>query len=229
MTSSAWGFEWGEAFWGSGTEWPGEPEVVEPGERDHTQTARDRLWKQLEGLPNWTAIMEVMGELLQEVESVLAQVSAGRHIMDAEGVQLDEIGAMIGLSRGAFADDDLYRLAIIVDARTQISSTTAPEILEVARRIAPDGALVRLQQLFPSSWHLTITDLSEVVFAALLVIMADLPSAGKNGLLVTYDSDNVAGWASTTPGAGPPLGAWGSTTGPTDSLAVWSNGALLGG
>lgn len=228
MTSSAWGFEWGEALWGSGTPWNNDQEPVPPGELDHVQTATERLWKQLEGLPNFTAIMEVMGELLQEAEGVLAQVAAGRSVGTAVGLQLDEIGALIGLQRGAFTDDDLYRLAIIVDARTQISGTTAPEILEVARRIAPDGALVRLRQLFPSHWRLTITDLSEVVFAALLVIMADLPSAGKNGLLVTYDSDLVGGWDSTTGGTTPPLGSWGSTTGPTDAISLWSNGAPFG-
>ena len=228
MTSSAWGFAWGSAPWGSGTAWPSGDEVIDVGERDHVATALDRLWKQLEGLPNWTLVMELLGEMLQEIEGVLLQVARTRYIADAIGVQLDAIGEMIGLRRGAFTDDDLYRLAIIVDARTQISSTTAPEILEVARRIAPEGATVRLLQLFPSSWRLTITDLSEAVFAALLVIMADLPSAGKSALLETYTTGMAAGWDSTTGGTTPPLGSWGSTTGPTDAIAIWSNAAPLG-
>lgn len=229
MTSSAWGFEWGEALWGSGASWPSEPEAVEAGERDYVQTALDRLWKQLEGLPNWTAIMEVMGELLQECESVLAQVAAGRSVGSAVGVQLDEVGALIGLSRGAFTEDDLYRLAIIVDARTTISSTTAPEILEVANRIAPEGAIVRLRQLFPSSWRLTITDLTATLYQALLVIMADLPGAGKAGLLETYDSAAVGGFASAhgaTTGAGAPSSVHGATT-PT-VLAFTSHAQPLG-
>lgn len=232
MTSSAWGFSWGSALWGSGTEWSGatgDLEVLPAGELDHVQTALDRLWKQFEGLPNWIAIMEVFGQLVQEVEGVLAQVSSGRFVRNAQGVQLDEIAAMVGTARGAFTDDELFRLAVIVDARTLISSTTAPEILELARAIGPNAETVRLWQLFPSSLRLTISDLTPAVFVALLTIFADLPGAGKNMLLETYDSAMVGGWDSTTGGTTPPLGAWASTTGPTASIAPWSNAAALQG
>lgn len=69
------------------------------------------ILKQFKGQPNITAKMAAYGVQFQEIEDMFIDLYVLRRLDDAEGVQLDKLGNMVKLKRGA-KNDDNYRAAI---------------------------------------------------------------------------------------------------------------------
>jgi hypothetical protein len=204
---------------------------IRPGELDATVTALRRIFYQFQGTPEWTRLLTVIGELGQTMERGLGSINEARYVSTAEGDVLDEVGALVGRSRDGLSDD-LYRLAIVAEAASTISSGTLPEILEVSRALIGDAARVR--ELWPATIGISAPDIPDDVFLILLVIMADMPAAGVAALLSTWDTDLTGGWGSITDPSGTEVlnpGTWSSTTGvDADSgRALWSTGQPIGG
>lgn len=206
-TCGEWGDEWGEFEWGAAKSWGarenGDPAdttslllPIEPGCLDAMQTAADRIWKQYEGRETWADIMEIVGEPFAELDVVLGRVDVERYRSTAVGVQLDEIGAVVNRPRGGLLDDELYRLAILVDTASLYASGTIPEILELAHALVGDGHVITLDELFPANFRLRITDLETPIFLLLADILSDVPAAGVGSLLSTFAEATVGGWGS---------------------------------
>jgi len=204
---------------------------IRPGELDCTETARRRIWKQFEDAASWQRLMvEIVGPTYDELELAIGSVDLGRYLSTAEGLVLEEIGALVGRPRGALVDDDLYRLAIRADAATLFSSGTIPEVVEIASSLL--GPLTEVRQYFPATVVIGAPDTPTAVFQVLLEILEDdLLVVGVAGFLETWDGDpdeGVGGWGSTTDPGDTEItaaGAWSTTTG-TDAdagLALWSD------
>lgn len=212
MTCSAWGFLWG-APWGAAVGW-GEKSSIEPdatilpipaGCLDADKTARTRVWKQYtnaDAATTWgDGIAALLGEAFAELESAASLVAYEHYVATARGVQLEEIGAVVGRSRGPLTVDDDYRLAIIVDAATTYASATAPEIIALATRLAAGLSVsgdVEFLPFYPAAYRIRIPDMSADLFALIQDIMADTPPAGVAAALSTYDTEDNGGWGSTT-------------------------------
>lgn len=230
--TAIWGFEWGD-FWGDATPWntrdeDGAQVVIEPGDLDTITTAQNRIWREFLQTDSWPRLFSVLGVVFGELELVMSEAHLQRYVGTAEGANLDAIGALVDLPRGGTTDDEDYRLAIIAEATSLVVSGTLPEILDLAIRLAPDGADVRIRDTPPAAFRVTIPDLTGPRFELVRRIMADVPPAGVGAQLVTYRSDLTAGWGSSYGPAG--TGSWSSSYGTDadDALSVWSHGGEIG-
>jgi hypothetical protein len=228
-----WGFEWGD-FWGSATPWgtlddDGAPLPIEPGDLDTVTTAQNRLFRQFMLGDNWQRLFSVIGVVFGEVELVSAEAHLERYVGTASGANLDRIGELVNLQRGGTTDDDDYRLAIIAEATSLVVSGTPEEIIDLAVRLAPEGADVRFYEAPPAFFYIVIPDLTGPRFDLIRTIMADVPPAGVGARLVTYDSDLTTGWASSY-GSDGGTAAWASSYGADadDALAPWSHSGEIG-
>lgn len=231
--SSAWSFQWGEP-WGSGTKWnqhegprPGEGDLVPipPGDLDAVTTAEERIWKQFEGTATWAAMCGVLGLAHGDVEHVMAQLEPMRYVGTATGVWLDRVGELVNLPRAGWTDDDDYRLAIIAEALSEITTGAPDEIIDLALRLAPDPEVVRYYEGV-ASFVLVISDLTGARFDLIRAVMRDMPPAGVGAWLDTYETDTTAG-----PGWDPqpsPVGAPGWDPQPSGILADHGWGAVIG-
>ena len=211
---------------------PGAPFVpIPPGTLDCLTTAIERLYKQFEAKPNWSALVQVFGESFCDVERQASQINVFRYVLTAEGVQLDEIGYLVQRPRNGLTDDD-YRLAIIAEAASLVTSSTVPEILSIVDVLVggDPGVLVDFQPKYPAAWILCVVPITPVFFDLLVDILSDVPAAGVAALLCTWDPDNYGGWDTTTGADASPLGSWSSTTGTDadDVPPLWSHIAAIG-
>lgn len=199
--TAIWGFEWGD-FWGDATPWgtvddDGMPVQIEPGDLDTITTAQDRLWRQFMLTDSWRRLYSVIGVLFGEVELVCAEAHLERYVGTARGANLDRIGELVALPRAGTTDDDDYRLAIIAEATSLVVSGTIPEIYDLAIRLAPEGADVRVYDAPPAFFYVVIPDLTGPRFELIRTIMADVPPAGVGARLVSYPDELTAEWASS--------------------------------
>ena len=205
--------------------------AIGPGELDAETTARRRRWYQLSNAPGWDTLLTLIGQGMAHLEAAIGSVDQGRWLVNAEGVVLDEIGALVNRPRQGLSDA-LYRLAIRSEAASLLSSGTIPEIVELTRTLLGDE--VRVRELWPATVVIAAPDAPTDVFLVLLDVLADVLAAGVGALLSTWDSAATGGWGSTTdPGETEVTdpGTWSATTG-TDAdagLALWSTGQPIGG
>jgi hypothetical protein len=231
--TAIWGFEWGD-FWGDATPWgtvddDGAPVPIEPGDLDTITTAQDRLWRQFMLTDSWQRLYSVIGILFGEVELVCSEAHLERYVGTARGVNLDAIGAIVNLPRAGTTDDDDYRLAIIAEATSLVVSGTIPEITDLAIRLAPEGADVRVVDAPPAYFFVVIADLDGPRFELVRTIMADVPPAGVGASLVSYVSSLTGGWGSSYGDDGGSA-AWASSYGSDadDSLSPWAHSGEIG-
>ncbi len=227
--TSLWGTEWSEP-WGVGTPWAtrddaGELVAIDPGDLDTIDTARARVWDQFKRTTLWVRLHEVIGAVFGDVEIVAGQVDRERYVGTAIGAALDEIGALVNLPRAGTTSDDDYRLAIRAECATLLSNGTGPEVLEVARTLAPTGATVRVVEAFPAAFYVVISGLDQPRFDLIRSIMADMPSAGIGRLLLTWPAGGAGGpgWSGSDLTGEPMLGSWGwGDNAEIDLPALWA-------
>lgn len=210
---SGWGAGFGSGYGGESLV-PFVPDVdgvlpeIPPGLLDTVDTATALLWKQFEGQPNWLDLLTVIGDAFEDVNAQQYDIHNYRYLTTAFGVALEEVGALVGLSRGSLSDDGQYQKAIRVEAATLFASGTRPEILELARALFPTVPPIRLIDFYPGSWDLRIRNLSQSDLDLLQVIFEDVPCSGVRGFVATWVDGNAGGWdwdGLTDPGA---LGYW---------------------
>lgn len=197
---------------------------IRPGELDAATTAIRRLWYQLQNGIEWPRLMTFIGEQWAEQERALGSVDQARYLSTAEGVVLDEIGALVNRARAGLSDD-LYRLAIRAEAGSIFASGTIPEIVELTRSLLGDD--LRVREHFPGLVVVSAPDVAVDVFLVLLQVLADVPAAGVAGILETWDSSATGVLESTTGGTSGTSGAYSSTTGYEAPVGFYSTGQVM--
>lgn len=233
---STWGSTWGFT-WGATTEWntradPRDPASALlrtlPGDLDTIQTAIARLRRQFSSTVSWPALATILGKAFADFERAHRLAEPQRYVGAATGVWLAEIGALVGLSREGWTDDDDYRLAIVAEALSRITSGSIDEIVDVALRLTPDGATLFYSEQYPAAFDLAIADLPPGRFALILSVLSDMPPAGVGAFLTTWPTALVAGWAfdDLDPEV---FGSWDYLVpGDADALSLWSYSASIG-
>lgn len=222
---------WGDLYWGDSTSWPNETEdgeqlPIDIGDLHTIETTLQRIYKQWEGRHTWADLGEIFGRIFHEVETITGRIDRERYVGDAIGVQLDMLGEMVGRPRGSLVDDDLYRLAIVVDASTLFAKGTRRDVRRIAKRLLGSSALYR--DVFPAKFRLLATDIDPEIYELLLDIMQDVPPAGVGAILEARSSTENGGWGSIY---GPTVnpGHFGSIYGPTTNpRSLWSTARELG-
>lgn len=100
----------------------------------HTQDALDRLLSSLKGRPVLSGIISALGNEAQSFENAAFPIAAGRMLVDgnAVGAQLDGIGALVGLPRGAVPDSE-YRLLLLATIAANNSKADRETLLRIAQ------------------------------------------------------------------------------------------------
>jgi len=80
---------------------------------DHVTRGLSRLPEQFKDSENFKHLLQIFLEEIQEIEDTLEDIKFQRNIDNAEGVQLDGIGDILGKLREGLSDTD-YRLALKV-------------------------------------------------------------------------------------------------------------------
>ena len=112
---------------------------------DYAEALKRELVEQFKGKPRIEALMEVLGEELQQVYDFFEQLRTQRTVYEAEGRQLDGVGDIVVMTRkeaGQLAgnpipfdviDDDTYRQYLIYKILKNTCNCTYPDIIKAFR------------------------------------------------------------------------------------------------
>jgi hypothetical protein len=163
--------------------------VAEP--MAHEDLALDRLAEFLRGKENVASTLQALTESAQELETALRELSYYRRIDNAFGQLLDDIGATVGQPRGPLGDE-AYRMYLRARIKTNASSGTVSELLEIFALILGPNSGVELLDEPPASFAIRIAtiEIDEVTQGALIAFMRAARAAGVRGVLIwTPDLD----------------------------------------
>ncbi len=125
---------------------------------DHTGDAFKRLLQQYKNKPNLKAIIKIYADRMQELETVFISLYLARSVNDAVGVQLDQVGEIVGIKRpgSLIGDDEPYRTLIFVKIGQNVSQGEAERIISVAKLLT-GSEYVHLLDILNGNVELTIT------------------------------------------------------------------------
>lgn len=109
---------------------------------NHVERVLTALVPPLWGLPNIAALLESWALEVQAVEDALRDVLLHRLVDSAEGVHLDKIGALVGLGRGGWSDDD-YRLLLKAQIAANDSDGTQADLIGVIQYVTAAGITIQ--------------------------------------------------------------------------------------
>ena len=121
---------------------------------DHTEKAKARLPRFLDGATNFNALIDILGSRTQDLETELFNLLDQRYLSVAAGAQLDGIGQILNLDREIGLSDSDYRLELISETgKLALSGQIEPLILLFnTLTLATDSELV---EFYPASVLLT--------------------------------------------------------------------------
>ena len=101
---------------------------------DHVDQGLGRLAQQYKNQPNVTSLVTAMISRVQVVEDALRKVATQRALYGntAQGAQLDDLGALVGVARQGLSDE-VYRVLIRGEIAKNNSNGTLEALLNVAR------------------------------------------------------------------------------------------------
>ena len=123
---------------------------------DHTDAALRRLLQNYKNKPNLKSIIEIYADRMQELETVFISLFLARSVNDAVGVQLDQVGEIVGISRPGTLLDEPYRTLIFVKIGQNVSQGEAERIINVAKLLT-GSEYVHLLDILNGNIELTIT------------------------------------------------------------------------
>ncbi len=115
-----------------------------------------RLLVQFRGRPNISGVLESYLTQVQEIENVGISLISLRYVDNAEGVQLDGVGSIVGEAR-AGRDDTDYRVAIKGRIRGNAANSRIEDILDLFVLLLP-GFTFTLTEGTEASFSLTINE-----------------------------------------------------------------------
>lgn len=95
---------------------------------EHVVEALDRLLEQYRKKTTWTSVITATVDQIQDLEQAIWDLDAGRNINTAVGVQLDNLGTLVGQERLGF-DDDFYRVLLFVKIGVNTSEGDPQKII----------------------------------------------------------------------------------------------------
>ena len=119
---------------------------------NHVEQAIARLLEQYRGKQTIEGLVTTFVTPLQELEQVFQDLRDKRTIDGSEGIQLDRLGALVGIERSLQPnplDDNIYRLRIMARILVNISNGE-PETLIQVFQLLSQSLLVTLYEEFPA-------------------------------------------------------------------------------
>ena len=197
---------------------------------EHVNEGLARLIEQYKESPNLRAWISSYLKQVQDLENAIWEVINLRFLPNAFGHQLDVLGKLVGLEREGLSDD-LYRGAINLQIRINLSHGTPIDVLVVARLLlgqayptieyserSPATIILKfIKELMPQERFTLYRGLLDVKAAGVKLFVHEVTNPDNtftfNDAALTLGNDSAKGWGSVH----------GATT-----HGVWSHVACLG-
>lgn len=154
----------------------------------HIVDAKARLVEQFRGSLNLEALIAAYVEQVQDLENVFFQLLLERTLENAVGVQLDNLGTIIGEERMGLSDDD-YRLRLRVRVKINASSGTPEQILKIFELLFPDNGF-QILEFYPAAFNLIINnELTEDALQLAEILKESRPAGVKAFIEYTLAPD----------------------------------------
>jgi hypothetical protein len=170
----------------------------------HLTEAEELLIEQLKDKPNFLAMLRIFIDKIQEIENVLDDVQRMRWIDEATNIQLDVLGAIVGVERNG-REDDAYRIVIKAHIRANYASGIPEDFFEVFSLLLGDDAVVELRDFPPAGFTCEVSNggggaLSEAEATEVVAVFSSLRAAGVEGQLIysLVDDDESFVFSDTT-------------------------------
>lgn len=154
----------------------------------HVADALDRLRAQFREKPNIETLLAILVGPIQSTEDAFQQLLNERSIDTAIGVNLDNIGLIVGQLRNGYADDD-YRRLVRARIATNMSDGSIERMIKIARLVIDsDAAVFHLTNEGNATQILKVEGLL-TTYATTLLLMAfimDAQAAGVRTIVETY-------------------------------------------
>ena len=153
---------------------------------DHEVQALARLAVQYADAPRVRALVSAGASAVQTAEDVLWQLFTGRLLDSATGTQLDNLGAVVGQSRGGGTEAQ-FKALIRGRILANRSDNTPEALLGIVRAVLDDVSVVAtLTRYAPASFVIDVSGpVSALIAKTLASMLADARAAGVGGSLVT--------------------------------------------
>lgn len=164
----------------------------------HSEDAKKRLLFQYQGKANIEGLLDSLGgQQIQDLENILFDISTRLDIDNSEGIQLDNIGKIVGQSRNG-QSDLTYKLFLKAKAGRNVSEGDIERVLSIWK-IITGGTIVQLVEQFPASIEL----FSDVPIPGELEVdafnlMQDVVAAGVSILSAIISPENAFGFEGST-------------------------------
>ena len=163
---------------------------------DHMAAVKGRLLQQYKGSVRLLSLIGILfGQPVQDIEDAAWPLYDRLDIDSAQGVQLDRIGAIVGLSRSGWSDR-LYRLLLRARIGKNVSHGTIEDVIGVWRLLAQANQ-VQVVETYPAQIDLYSDtpidgDLSDFVAA----LMQQVVAAGVrvSFLAIIFSATNAFGF-----------------------------------
>lgn len=155
--------------------------------------ALSRLIQQFKGQENISKLLTAFADELQEVQSALYQVLNERSLGDAVGAQLDDIAALLNISREGKTDNEL-RSAIQVEIVINFSKSRDSDVVEVLQLLTQANQTQVIEQ-FPAGINVFLDSLGLSDVATLqLALDKSTGAAVEVHSVVVSDDDGAFGF-----------------------------------
>lgn len=153
---------------------------------EHIDQAKAHLLEQFKSATTLRALLDTYVSQIQDVEDALYGLLLGRWLDNAEGVQLDGLGQIVGEARQGRYDTD-YRLAIRVRIKINLCEATPEQIIEIF--VLFTNLAIQLKEYATAAFVLTILgQLPAVGFEDVILI-----SRVDDAILINRDGDILLG------------------------------------
>ncbi len=216
------------APWGLGSLWGVDSGT---GPVEFCKLADDRVLVQMDdtgGNRKFRDLICVFAEGFGHFSDVAFDVQDGFDLSTAVGVQLDAIGAVIGLPRQGFSDDR-YRVFLQIQTDLVLSAAredgnwtgTSNNILRICRTfIGPAAGTINLINIPPYNFRLSIPGITLAELDILKNFLCVALYAGVLGRVIFVVAPDSL-WDSDTVGPIPDGGIWASSSVAVSPSAVW--------
>lgn len=162
----------------------------------HGDQALANLASQFKGKVNISKIMSVIGDEMDEIETMFLQLLNDRAIDVAQGEQLDVIGRFLNLSRGSDNDPD-YRAKLYTKIDINNCSGTPDEVIDITLSVLGIDSL-KYQEVNPGKVRLTLFNDTWPDAEAVRSLKQIMPvCVGPLEMLSWVDNDPVFSFSST--------------------------------
>jgi hypothetical protein len=188
---------------------------------EHAEQAIAHLIEFFRNGPRNQAFLRAVCEQITVVENLFFDLYSKTFLDTAEGVQLDQLGEIVGEARQDRTDDQ-YRAAIRIRVLVNRSSGKTEELLEICRRFVADdpSPVIIAQDVYPAGVHIEVQALFSGLPYDLQRLLRKAKSAGVRMDAVMVDRANAFIWDQRTDGAVTDAQGWGNRT--QTSGGVWA-------